>query len=230
MPVLYHYALSPSSRFIRLCLGEYNLKTELAEQCPWDKRKDFLALNPSGQLPVYVDDTMRALCGPHVMAEYLDETHGILLRDKRLLAEDPFQRAEIRRLIEWFLVKFDADVTKPILQERVYKLLSPQTYGSSAPDSKKLRIARSNIQLHMRYLCWLAATRDWLAGERISYADLAAAAAISTLDYLGEISWNDAPQAKEWYQRLKSRPCFRALLADKIAKVPPVAHYSDLDF
>lgn len=230
MPVLYHYPLSPASRFIRLSLGEYNLKTELAEELPWEKRSDFLAINPAGTLPVYLDDTMRALCGPHVMAEYLDETHGILVRDKRLLAEDPFQRAEIRRLIEWFLVKFEQEVTKPILQERVYKLFVVGRDGSSAPDSKKLRTARSNIHLHMRYLSWLAGTRSWLAGDRLSYADLAAAGAISTLDYLGEIHWSDAPQAKDWYQRLKSRPCFRPILTDRISKLPPVAHYTDLDF
>jgi glutathione S-transferase len=229
MPVLYHYPLSPASRFIRLCLGEYNLKTDLSEEYPWEKRRDFLALNPAGNLPVYVDDTMRALCGPHVMAEYLDETHGILLREKRLLAEDPFDRAEIRRLMEWFLVKFENEVAKPILQERVYKLFISAAQGS-APDSKKLRTARSNIQLHMKYLSWLAGSRSWLGGDRISYADLAAAGSISTLDYLGEIHWSHFPQAKEWYQRVKSRPSFRSILSERISKLPPVAHYTDLDF
>jgi len=29
-----------------------------------------------------------------VIAEYLDETRGVLKRDKRLFAEDPMQRAE----------------------------------------------------------------------------------------------------------------------------------------
>lgn len=230
MPVLYHYPLSPASRFIRLCLGEYNIKTDLAEEYPWEKRKDFLAMNPAGTLPVYLDDTMRALCGAHVMAEYLDETHGILFRDKRLLAEDPFDRAETRRLIEWFLVKLENEVTTPILRERVYKFFAPSINGSSAPDSKKLRIARSNISLHLKYLNWLAGTRNWLASDRLSYADLAAASAISTLDYLGEIHWSEFPQIKEWYQRIKSRPSFRPLLAERIVKIPPVSHYADLDF
>lgn len=229
MPVLYHYPLSPASRFVRLCFGEYGLNVDFAEEYPWEKRKDFLALNPAGTLPVYIDDTMRALCGPHVISEYLDEIYGIVNREKRLLAEDPFDRAEIRRLLEWFLIKFDHDVSKPILQERVYKLFMTSNQGS-APDSKKLRVARGNIHLHMKYLGWLAGTRSWLAGQELSYADLAAAAAISTLDYLGEIDWAAAPQAKHWYQRIKSRPSFRPLLAERIGKLPPVAHYTDLDF
>lgn len=230
MPILYHYPLSPASRFVRLCFGEYDLKVDLQEEHPWEKRKDFLALNPAGTLPVYMDDTMRALCGAHVVAEYLDETHGIMQRDKRLLAEDPFDRAEIRRLMEWFLIKFEQEVSRPILQERVYKLFMGSSGGSTAPDSKKLRIARSNIHLHLKYLSWLAGTRSWLAGKDLSYADLAAAGSISTLDYLGEIDWAGIPQAKEWYQRVKSRPSFRPLLAERISKLPPVAHYTDLDF
>jgi len=50
------------------------------------------------------------------------------------------------------------------------------------------------------------------------------------MDYLGEIDWNEYPQAKDWYQRVKSRPSFRPLLADKVRNLPPVAHYADLDF
>ncbi|HBT70007.1 MAG TPA: glutathione S-transferase, partial [Agrobacterium sp.] len=86
---------------------------------PWERRREFLALNPAGTLPVYLDDNMRSLSGPYVLAEFLDETHGVLKRDRRLLAEDPFQRAEIRRLTEWFLQKMENDVTRPLVRERV---------------------------------------------------------------------------------------------------------------
>ena len=189
-----------------------------------------LALNPAGTLPVYVDDNMRALCGATVISEFLDETHGVLKRDRRLLAEDPFQRAEIRRLTEWFLEKMEQDVTHLLVRERVFKLHMPPTLGGGAPDSKILRTARSNVRQHMKYLAWLAASRPWLAGDRLSYADLAAAATVSVLDYLGEINWQEAPQAKEWYQRLKSRPSFRPLLTERIRGVTPVSHYADLDF
>ena len=82
----------------------------------------------------------------------------------------------------------------------------------------------------MKDVAWLAGSRGWLAGKRMSYADLAAGGAISALDYLGEINWDETPAAKEWYQRLKSRPAFRALLADRVRGVVPVSHYADLDF
>ena len=230
MPVLYHHPMSTASRFVRLIFSEYGVQSELIEEQIWEKRKDFLAVNPAGTLPVFVDDNMRALCGPTVISEFLDETSGVLKRDRRLLAEDPFQRAEIRRLTEWFLVKMEQDVTRPLVRERVFKLFMSPDQGGGAPDSKVLRTSRSNIRQHLRYLTWLAGSRTWLAGDRLTYADLAAAAAISVLDYLGEIEWNDAPEVKEWYQRLKSRPGFRPLLNDRVRGVTPVSHYADLDF
>lgn len=230
MPVLYYHPMSTASRFVRLIFAEYGFQAELVEEQPWEKRKDFIALNPAGTLPVYVDDNMRTLCGATIISEFMDETSGVLKRDRRLLAEDPFQRAEIRRLTEWFLNKTEQDVTRPLTRERVFKLQMTPEQGGGAPDSKMLRIARGNIRQHLRYLAWLAGSRTWLASDRLSYADLAAAAAVSVLDYLGEIDWNEWPQVKEWYQRLKSRPSFRALLSDRVRGVTPVSHYADLDF
>ncbi|MDP9839326.1 MULTISPECIES: glutathione S-transferase family protein [Neorhizobium] len=230
MPTLYHHPMSSASRFVRLILAEYGFQTDLVEEQTWEKRREFLALNPAGTLPVYVDDNMRVLSGPNVLLEFLDETHGVLKRERRLLAEDPFQRAEIRRLTEWFLLKMERDVTLPLTRERAYKLQMTAAQGGGAPDSKVLRTSRANIRQHMKYLSWLAGSRPWLAGERLSYADLAAAASISVLDYLGEIDWQETPIAKEWYQRLKSRPSFRPLLAERVRGLTPVSHYADLDF
>ncbi|MEA3536733.1 glutathione S-transferase family protein [Rhizobium sp. CC-YZS058] len=230
MPTLYHHPMSTASRFVRLILSEYGYQTDLAEEQPWERRRDFLALNPAGTLPVYLDDSMRALCGATVISEYLDETNGVLKRERRLLAEDPFQRAEIRRLTEWFLQKMESDVTRPLVRERIFKLQMTPAEGGGAPDSKVLRLSRANIRQHLKYLSWLAGSRTYLAGDRLSYADLAAAAALSVLDYMGEIDWSEAPVAKDWYQRLKSRPSFRPLLAERVRGLTPVSHYADLDF
>ncbi len=230
MPLLYHHTVSSASRFIRLCFGELDFDADLAEERNWERRPEFLKINPAGALPVLITDHGHALCGPHVISEYLDESFGVFKRDRRLLAEDPFRRAETRRLVEWFLVKLEADVTRPITRELIVKLQLPADQGGGAPDSKVLRTARANIRQHVRYLSWLSGSRPWLAGDRLSYADMAAAAAMSVLDYLGEIDWKEAPQAKDWYQRMKSRPAFRPLLSDRIRNLSPVAHYADLDF
>ncbi len=126
--------------------------------------------------------------------------------------------------------KMEADVTRPLVRERVFKLQMRADQGGGAPDSKVLRTSRANIRQHLKYLSWLAGSRTYLAGERLSYADLAAAASLSVLDYLGEVDWNEAPTAKDWYQRIKSRPSFRPLLAERVRGILPVSHYADLDF
>ena len=82
----------------------------------------------------------------------------------------------------------------------------------------------------MRYLDWLTGSRDWLAGNTMSYADFAAAGALSALDYLGEVDWRETANARDWYQRVKSRPSMRPILADRISRITPVSHYADLDF
>jgi len=230
MPTLYHHPVSAPSRFIRLVFREYSLEAELVEERPWEQRREFLALNPAATLPVYVDESMHAICGAGVIAEYVDETHGALKRERRLLGDNVLSRAEERRLMDWFLIKMEHDVTRHLARERILKTIMPKTHGGGAPDSKALRMARNNVRQHMKYLDWLAGSRNWLAGDRMSYADLAAAASLSVLDYIGEIKWDEATHARNWYQRIKSRPAFRPLLADRIRNLPPVSHYADLDF
>lgn len=222
--------MSAASRFVRLTLGEYGERAELVEERPWERRPDFLALNPAGTLPVLLEDSSLPIVGGTVIAEYLDETRGAFQRDKRLLAEKAVDRAETRRLTEWFLGKLENEATRYLVRERVFKLEMRPEEGGGSPDASAIRAARANLKHHMRYVGWLAESRNWLSGSRLSYADLAAAAAISILDYLGEVSWEEEPVAKEWYMRIKSRPSFRPFLSERVRGIPPAPHYAELDF
>ena len=227
---LFHHPMSGASRYIRLVLGEYGLSAEFGEEKPWVRRPEFLSLNPAGTLPVLVGENDDTFCGAFVIGEYLDETSGALMREKRLMPESHSGRAEVRRLVEWFLNKFEAEVSQYLVHERVFKQLMSSAEGGGAPDSAVIRAGRNNLKAHLHYLGWLCGSRDWIAGERMSQADLAAAAALSVLDYLGEVPWENEPAARDWYARIKSRPSFRPLLADKLAILPPASHYIDLDF
>jgi glutathione S-transferase len=229
MLTLYHRPMSAGSRAVRLMLGEYGLDTKLSEEHLWERRPEFLALNPACTVPVLQDEGL-TITGATVIVEYIDETHGPLKRDRRLYPEDPAGRAEMRRIMEWCLVKLESEVTRYAVHERVTRRQMPASAGGGSPDSQALRAVRANIGYHLKYLGWLASTRNWLAGDRFTQADLTAAAALSVLDYLGEIEWTDEMQLKEWYARIKSRPSFRPLLADRIRGMPPVSHYVDLDF
>jgi glutathione S-transferase len=226
MVTLYHYPLCPNSRFVRLLLGEYGIEPQLVEERPFERRQDFLILNPSGQTPVLIEESGLVVPGAATIAEYFDETRGLALGTHRLLPEDPAGRVEVRRLFDWFARKFYGEVSEWLVTEKIYKRFIPHANGGGAPDMDLVRAARANI----RYLGYLAGGRKWLAGDRLSHADLAAAAHISVVDFLGDVPWDEDPTAKLWYARVKSRPAFRPLLADRLPGLTPAAVYADLDF
>jgi glutathione S-transferase len=230
MPTLHHYPLLAGSRFVRLILAEYGEEAVLVEETPWERGGDLVKLNPSGELPVFVDDDGAVVAGASVIAEYLAETRGVRVGEQALMPASPADRAETRRLMAWFLAKMDAEVTGYLLTEKVYKRRMQVTDGGGPPDAAAIRAARANIKYHLRYIGYLVARRNCLAGREMTFADLAAAAELSTVDYLGEVPWAEDTMAKTWYARVKSRPSFRALLADQVRGMPAASHYADLDF
>jgi glutathione S-transferase len=231
MITLYHYPLSVPSRFIRLILAECELKPELVEERVWERRQEFLLLNPAGTVPVLVEQDGPPIAGAWAASEYLDETRGFALAERRLLPASSDERAEVRRLSEWFLFKFDEEVTAYLVEEKLVKREKARAgIPGGAPNSSLLRAARANIRTHLHYIEHLVTAKNWLAGDRMSYADLAAAAAISVADYLGEVPWQDAAEAQVWYMRMKSRPAFRPLLAEQVRGLRPAEHYAELDF
>ena len=229
MAILHHHSFCPHSRFIRLSLAEMGIEPDIADEKPWDREERFLRLNPSGTTPVLCENDI-AVPGAAVIAEYLDETHGTEMNGRRLLPVDPAGRIEVRRLTDWFNGKFFDEVTAYLVDEKIVKRFARTGKGGGAPDPAAIRAARSNLRYHLRYIGYLAGSRNWLAGETLTYADLAAAAHLSCADYLGDVPWDEDVAAKDWYARVKSRPAFRAILVDRIPGVPPAAHYQDLDF
>ena len=230
MLTLFYHPLCPFSRYVRLILGEYSIEARLVEERFWERRREFLLLNPAGQIPVLVADGQPAVPGAGIIAEYIEETRNAAPGENRLLPPSAALRVEVRRLANWFNDKFHVEVSGPLVMERVFKRHMTLEQGGGPPDTEAMRAARTNIRYHLAYIGWLVQTRDWLAGERLSLADLAAAAHLSAADYLGDVPWNENEAAKNWYARVKSRPSFRPLLADALAGLPPAKSYADLDF
>jgi glutathione S-transferase len=231
MITLYHHPLCAHSRFVRLLLGEYGIEPQLIEENVFERRRDFLILDPAGQTPLLIEPPDIVVPGAAAIAEYLDETRGLALGRHRLLPDDPLARVEVRRLMDWFGQKFFREVADWLVTEKVYKRYLPRERGGGgAPDMALVRAARANIRTHLRYVGYLAGHRKWLAGDQLSHADLMAAAQISCVDFLGDVPWDEFEPAKLWYSRVKSRPAFRPLLADRMPGLVPAPVYADLDF
>ena len=219
---LYHFPLCPFSRTVRLILFEKGIPYALVQETPWLRRPEFLKLNPLADLPVLIEPDGHVLANHQAICDYLNEVFPV----PTMLGETARGRAEIRRIANWFDTSFYMDVFKPLVGERVYKTLK----GAGAPNSALIRAARENLKNYMGYIDWLAARRSYLGGRNLSLADLTVAAHLSVLDYLGEMAWENYPDAKLWYAKIKSRPAFNSLLNDKLAGIMPSDTYTDLDF
>ena len=222
MRTLYHLWLSPNSRKVRLMMAEKKLDFEMKVERTWERRDAYLAMNPTGKVPLLVEDDGSVIADSTVICEYLDELHP----DPPLIGRRPAARAETRRLVAWFDEKFSAEVSNNLIGEKIIK----QFLGLGEPSVEAIRAGLANIKIHLDYISWLADSRNWLAGDELSLADLTAAAHLSALDYLGDVPWENHIRAKEWYARLKSRPSVRPLLKDRIPGLAPPKHYANLDF
>ncbi|WP_193561066.1 MULTISPECIES: glutathione S-transferase family protein [Acetobacter] len=222
MRTLFHFPLSPASRNVRLVLAEKRLPFEAIIERAWEHRPEFLAMNPAGDVPVLVEDNGLIVPDSYVICEYLEEAYS----DTPLLGRTLAERVEVRRVMAWFDTLFAREVSGRFIDERVMKRLS----GRGNPDGTALREAYAAMRPLMKYVNDLAENRNWLAGNFLSLADFTAAGHLSCLDFIGDIDWSKVPAVRDWYARMKSRPCFRPLLADRVSGITPPEYYTNLDF
>jgi glutathione S-transferase len=191
-------------------------------ELPWQERHEFAVLNPAMTVPVLTEENGTVIAGAYAITEYLEDINP----DHSLLGTDPTSRAEVRRISDWFDIKFDKEVTQLLIGEKIMKRFLKR----GTPEAAAIRCASHNIKHHLSYIEYLADRNNWLAGDYFSYADISAAAQISCVDYLGDVPWEKYERAKEWYARIKSRPSMRAVLKDSIPGLSPAKHYKNLDF
>jgi len=203
-------------------MAEKRLPFELRLEKPWERRPEYLELNPAGTVPTLIEDNGLVIPDSAVICEYLDEAYP----DSGLMGRTLAERVEVRRLAAWFDGRFAQEVTNNLLGEKIVRRLS----GRGNPDPSAIRNGYTALRYHLDYIGWLAETRKWLAGGTLSVADFAAAAHLSSLDFISDVDWSLSEPAKDWYMRIKSRPSFRPLLADRVSGVLAPDHYAKLDF
>lgn len=222
MRTLYHQWLHPFSRKIRISLAEKGLEFDLKLEKTWERRPQFLAVNPAGDVPVLIDEDGTTLVNSFVISEYLEECYPQV----NLMGKDPVARAETRRLVSWFDIKFNREVTDNLIGEKLMK----RFLKLGEPHAGSIRAGHANIHYHLDYIAYLTERRRWLAGNDFTLADISAAAHISTIDYIGDVPWAEHEEAKNWYARVKSRPSFQALIQENVPGTPPQKQYSQVDF
>ncbi len=211
---LTHLILQPASRLVRLVIGEKRLVIDPVAA------EDYHAHHP-----IFEDDDGTICIGLWAILDHVEGNYG----DNPLVPEDAVERAEALRWLDWTIMTFGDQVTRRIVFEKA----NPRFTGGptrSTPDMNVIRAGRDALRELIPALGATVDERGNLVSRACTIADLALAAQISALDYFGEVPWDASAPLKEWYMRMKSRPSFRSLLADRVAGQPPVKHYADLDF
>ena len=116
MVLLIHHPIVPQARKIRAQMSEKRMLFALREEEPWDLSPEIFKLNPASELPIFVNDG-KVLCGSYAICEYLEDAN----REIPLIFGDVLQKAEIRRIVDWFDVKFYREVYRTIVYEKIYK-------------------------------------------------------------------------------------------------------------
>src|SRR5438093_6085903 len=142
---LFQFPLCPFSRKVRLLLAEKGVGHELVRENPWEKRDEFMDLNPAGETPVMVEpDQGITLIGSQPIVEYFDETVDRM----PMIHGNATMRAEIRRTTEWFDIKLYREAVEPLMNERMRKRL----VSRESPDTRVLREAMRIASEHLDYL------------------------------------------------------------------------------
>jgi glutathione S-transferase len=211
---LIHLMLSPSCRLARLLVAEKRVA------CDPVQAED--ARNP---MPIFVDlDGSRAE-GLWAIVDHLESNFP----ENPLAPADDAERRVSLRWLDWAMGPFHEQVTQRIVYEKAGQRFTGAP-GKRAPDMNIIRQGREELKLALSSIGRAVESNGNLAGRAPSLGDLAVAAHLSALDYFGEVPWSEFSTAAEWYVRLKSRPSFRSLLADRVPGQPPCAHYAELDF
>jgi glutathione S-transferase len=223
MFTLYHHPICPLSRQIRVLLRELEIESGMIKEDYWQRRKDSSYTNPAYSLPVVEDsNTGKIIFSVYAIIEYINDTQ----ENFYFMPKDILERIEVRKSLFWFNDKFYREVSKILIDEKMIRLL----LRKGAPRTDFLRAANRNLGNHLKFLSSRLERNSYVASEKLSCADIAAAAHISVVDYFGEITWDIWPIIKNWYSIIKSRPSFRPLLLDHIPGFTPPKTYTDLDF
>lgn len=211
---LIHLVFQPASRLVRLICAEKRLVIDPASA------EDFHA-----QMPVFIDLDGTTCTGLWATVDHLEGTYPEIC----LVPEDARERGEALRWLDWTLTVLADQVTRRIINEKA----NPRFTGApsrSTPDMNVIRAGRDTLRELIPFLGKTVDEHGNLVCRNCTIADLALAAQLSALDYFGEIPWDANTPLREWYMRMKSRPSFRSLLADRVPGQPPIKHYADLDF
>ncbi|HEX8446725.1 MAG TPA: glutathione S-transferase family protein [Sphingomonas sp.] len=214
MATLYGHPFSRTQRNIWM-LGELGIPYDLV---PVDFLKGeaqtpaFLAINPNGRVPAFVDDDGTTLFESLAINLYLSRRHGGALAAAGLVEES--------QAVQWSLwVANEVDV--PLLLAAMnHHLFVPEERDPAEAEMALTKLARP-----FGVLDGLLRDRPYLLGDRFTVADVNVAGVMTLIPICG-IPTAPFPHMTAWLHRCHERPAARAAwekIDFKIARPSPAA-------
>jgi len=197
----FYNSIGPNPRVVKMFMQEKGIELPFVEidlMAGENRQEPYLAKNPSGQSPALELDDGSVLAEITAICEYLDEKFPA----KSLIGTTPEERAETRmwtrrvdlNICEPMANGFRFSEGLPLFQNRM-RCLPEAAAGLKAIAQDKLA-----------WLDKLMAGREFLAGKRITLADILL---FGFLDFGASVGQPINPEFKNvtaWFERMKARP------------------------
>ncbi len=197
----FYNSVGPNPHVVRMFMAEKGIDVPFEEVdilAGVNRETDYLGVNPAGQLPSLELDSGDLITEITAICEYLDETNP----GGDLIGTTPEMRAQTRRWTRWA----DLNVCEPSgngfrfaeglpMFENRMRCLPEAADGLKACAQDKL--------------AWLddqLATRDYLAGDRFSLADILLFCFLTFGASVGQPLNPEFAHVTEWFERVGLRP------------------------
>lgn len=164
----------------------------------------FLAINPQGQIPAYVEDDL-VLTESLAISRHIARRHGGAL--------GPMSDSEEALTDQWTL--FAATGIETPALEILYTISdggdrTPEGQASIAVNAEKLRRPLGRLEVSLQ-------GRDWLVGDRFTVADIQVAECLRYAQAHPTLL-SEFPTTKAWLERAQARPGFQKMWAARLAE------------
>lgn len=194
-------SVGPNPQVVRIFMAErgIDIPTEKVDIMAGENREEpYLGVNPAGQCPALETDDGDVITEITAICEYLDEKFP----GTSLIGATPEERAETRMWVR----RIDLNIFEPTLngfrfsdglgmfENRIHCI--PQ----AADDLKQ------SVQERLAWLDGLMAGKEFVAGDRITLADVLLFAQVTFANRVGQPVPDSLANISAWYGRMQARP------------------------
>ncbi|MDE1174012.1 MAG: glutathione S-transferase family protein [Parvibaculaceae bacterium] len=194
-------SVGPNPHVVRMFMKEKGIELPLVEidlMGGENRREPYLAFNPAGQLPALELDDGSVLTEITAICEYLDEKFP----GSSLIGVTPEERAEARRWTR----RVDLNVAEPLTNGFRFSLGLPMFESRVHCIPQAAEDLKAIAQEKLGWIDGLIEGRTFLAGEKLTLADILLFCFLSFGVLVGQPLNPENRNIAAWYERMSQRP------------------------